>query len=834
MTRKDRRTLGRLAVAIALLVAAAAPARAQDNGCAELDSFPAVPPQGRAPPLDRAVSIQVRDVALRDVLDRLAVGARVRLSYSPDLLPLERRVCASLHAVALGGALSELLAGTGVEARALGGEQVVLAPLSGSAVPAFARRTAVLEQVVVTGSAAGAPERSLPVGLTVLSGADIRRRAVSGTISELVDGAVPGVWAWVQAPTSLLARYASIRGASSFDVRYPKVYIDGIEMASPLLASRIDPEMIERVEVIRGPQGAALYGTDAISGVINIVTRNAGATAGAPALGGHASFGVASSDYVARPPVTQEYGATLRGGSSARSLTLGITAGGTGAYVPGAYDRHIGFTGSARVVRARTIVTATARAQAAQALMPGSPVLLDSLPITIAPATPQSAMQYTLGTTVRVMQSERLTHTLVLGVDGYRLSGVGFESTPVPSAADSALRAADGAADRATLRVGSVIGLGGPDLSTTLTLAAEQSLLRSATRDTATTVTSGSGGPGPSGGGEGHGGSGVAWRSNTGLIVQGTSALHGVVYLTGGIRLEQNAGFLGAPRWSALPMLGASLVGGGDGVLVKVRAAYGRGIRPARTASRESTWGHEGRDEIERFGVKPESQSGIEFGGDLYIGRALALRVTRFDQTASNLIQPVIVDLGSYSGGGQPEPRRIEYQLQNVGQIANDGWEIEGQLARGPASLGGTFTWTSSTVERLSYGYSGDLLVGDRMLEVPRLTASLSAGWNAARWSASVAAARAADWINYDRLALAAAIVTDTTTTIPPSGAWLRSYWRRYDGVTRLRASFSRQLTDLVMIVLSGDNLLGAQTGEPDDVTVVPGRTIRLGVRTSF
>ena len=56
-----------------------------------------------------------------------------------------------------------------------------------------------------------------------------------------------------------------------------KVYIDGIEVANPLLLTQITPELIERVEVIRGPQGAALYGSDAISGVVNIVSRHEGA-----------------------------------------------------------------------------------------------------------------------------------------------------------------------------------------------------------------------------------------------------------------------------------------------------------------------------------------------------------------------------------------------------------------------------------------------------------------------------------------------------------------------------------------------------------------------------
>ena len=75
---------------------------------------------------------------------------------------------------------------------------------------------------------------------------------------------------------SLLARYGSIRGASSFGVSYPKVYVDGIEVANSLLVTHLDPDAISKIEVIRGPQGAALYGANAISGVMNIVTRQEG------------------------------------------------------------------------------------------------------------------------------------------------------------------------------------------------------------------------------------------------------------------------------------------------------------------------------------------------------------------------------------------------------------------------------------------------------------------------------------------------------------------------------------------------------------------------------
>jgi hemoglobin/transferrin/lactoferrin receptor protein len=56
---------------------------------------------------------------------------------------------------------------------------------------------------------------------------------------------------------------------------------DRYEGRNTLQFNMLDPDAIERIEVIRGP-ASALYGSDAMTGVINIVTRRAQIDASAP------------------------------------------------------------------------------------------------------------------------------------------------------------------------------------------------------------------------------------------------------------------------------------------------------------------------------------------------------------------------------------------------------------------------------------------------------------------------------------------------------------------------------------------------------------------------
>ena len=171
--------------------------------------------------------------------------------------------------------------------------------------------------------------------------------------------------------------------------------------------------------------------------------------------------------------------------------------------------------------------------------------------------------------------------------------------------------------------------------------------------------------------------------------------------------------------------------------------------------------------------------------------------------------------------------------MQNLGKVGNNGWELQASWQRGAFGLAGTLSLVDSRVEQVAPGYTGDLQAGDRMLAVPAQTMGIMASWTARRWATSVTAARAADWINYDRIALARAYA-DAESGQPLVGAQLRSFWREYDGFTRLRAVVSREVRQGIQLTVTGDNLLNHQIGEPDNITITPGRTISVGLRTAF
>jgi vitamin B12 transporter len=87
-----------------------------------------------------------------------------------------------------------------------------------------------------------------------------------------------------------------LRGSDSNHVL---VMIDGVKINPGTIGGaalqNINPQIIERIEIVKGPR-SALYGSEAIGGVINIITRHAGSSTTIEAIAGSNNYHQLSAD----------------------------------------------------------------------------------------------------------------------------------------------------------------------------------------------------------------------------------------------------------------------------------------------------------------------------------------------------------------------------------------------------------------------------------------------------------------------------------------------------------------------------------------------------------
>lgn len=111
--------------------------------------------------------------------------------------------------------------------------------------------------------------------------------ATAGNASQLLTGRIPGVDVATPGGTIGSSARIRIRGASSLSLSNdPLLIVDGIRVENSTASSTIgvggqlpsrfndiNPEDIEKIDVLKGPAAGALYGTAAANGVIQITTK---------------------------------------------------------------------------------------------------------------------------------------------------------------------------------------------------------------------------------------------------------------------------------------------------------------------------------------------------------------------------------------------------------------------------------------------------------------------------------------------------------------------------------------------------------------------------------
>jgi len=839
-TTRAARALASAALVV-LVVYPKASLQAQDvppaQQVARTDTVLTIRSASRGALLERPVSVHLVGVPIEQALREVAERASLRLSYSSDIIPPARRVTISRTGASAGEVIDQILRDTDLDVAVSPSGYVVLVRVPGRSLysvaalyadtstfpisPLYTRpplRPQVMDRVLVMGTpASGAPERSLASAVSVLTSSQITQSGAT-SMEQLFRSGIPGVVAWDLGISGPFAQIGSVRGSSSFNANYLKTYVDGVELASPYLLFAIDPYSVERIEVIRGPQGSALYGSDAISGVVQVVTRKGAPAANwKPRLDASLSGGMMQSRYTENASGTQHHSGMMSAGGARTSLGFGGTYEQVGAIVPGGSSGYRGTFGGARTMVGPLRLDATMRYADVHFVAPSNPLLgAAPVPSSVRPLLEtQEIENETYGITADYQPRSWWRQTLVVGLD--RHAGAIAPQREPATVADALLGATKENASKSSLRYAMRLQLvETPEFGFSATLGAERSVLlreRLGFRSDLSGI-----------------GSGLASLysdrvENSGLFGQLKLDVNNSLFLTAGLRGEQNSSFGENYGTAFAPMLGAAWTRDLGSLTLKLRTAYGKGIRPPQPNARREIQTLSFR-QVANPSLQPEVQSGTEAGVELYAGDRANLSITTYSQTADGLIQQVVANR-------RTSARTV--QFQNVGRIHNRGVEFEGSVRTGAFRSDLSFALTDSRVLALSRSYTGELSIGDRVPEVPTSAGMASLTWEGSRMRATLGTTFVGSWTGYDWLSYYGNEMgpQQGSGSSPMNRQDDHSYWMRYPSLAKPFVGFSFAMTHGTEWYMRIDNLTNVQQNERDNLQITQGRTASFGLRLS-
>ncbi len=673
-----------------------------------------------------------------------------------------------------------------------------------------------LEQVVVTGTWIPTTVKALPSPVTLIDRAEIELRHPRTTV-QLLREAVPSTVGWdFGADPEQTA--ISLRGASTLDPSTGaiKVYLDGIEVSDRTFAT-IDPNSIERIEVIRGPQAAATYGSDAIGGVMQVFTKRGDSTSNRPALRGQASAGIAEGPYGrfgTGSALRQEYSGSVEGGTAGMSYHIGAGYTETDDWVPQGGNNTPSLYGSLGLKQGKISVDLSARSYTQNAGSVFDPRLGETGFIVFSKPFNRVAKfeEQTAGLRLSFAPTARWQHHVTAGSDQLTQSLTTVErvrTTP----ADTFLFVLDQNRTKTFVSYNtSLIQPVTSAVSANLTLGVDHYVLKSlgtlafrALNTSGPIATDPAFPPSHT----------RTTTTNTGYFAQTMFSWKDAVFLTGGFRAERNSD-LGEDRATQRsPRVGVSVADELGQVTIKVRSSYGESIRPPRPGQRDALVSG-ASVQVANPGLGPERQGGWDAGFDVQVGRWGTFGVSYYRQVAKNLIAFVPLD-----------PATLTSQYQNVGEILNAGVEVEAAVTVSRIRARATFSTGKSRVQQLGATYTGDLRVGEQVLGVPRRTAGLAVSFSP-RFATTVGAGLAyiGSWSNYDFLAQFSCF-----GGTGPCQSANRDYIVTYPGFAKMSLSLDQEITRNLTTFLTIDNLTNSSGTESANSVAQIGRVSMLGLR---
>ncbi len=666
------------------------------------------------------------------------------------------------------------------------------------------------EVVVTTGTVLPTVVKKLPNTISVVTAREIEN--INPTdVADLVRLTVPGA---IYTDEGVGTTYGSfsVRGVSTVSgaASTLKVYIDGVEASDPAYITYMDPSVIERVEVVPGPQASTIYGAGAISGVMQIFTKHG--KAGNTKLSGKVTLTNIDNKYVPNnTPVGQEYMLNASGGYDFVSYNVGLNYNTEPQWIELFQEQALNLTGSTNFNFGDLTGGFSLNYSKRNTTRGWDPLYIqmyNSAGMTYAAPNTAGKSEYkTYSMNLNYKAAQNWSHTFTFGYN--TLNSFSYDRTP--NTTTKLYSVTDSRTERFTASYNTSYSANIMEqLGTATTLGYDWTQYshpffssKVADRNNYNFVDSNPG-----------------YVINSGFYGQTQLSYADFLFLTGGLRADKNpSGSSNAYTWS--PRAGLSGVYEIEKWMVKGRIAWGQSVIIPDASQVAgivgSTYVY-----LPNPNLQSQIQKGWEIGADLYYSSILSVSLTYYNQKPTNLIESV--NLGSNNGISI-------YQYQNVDEVKNEGFEIKAVTHPYDwLTINVNYGTNNSTITQLSPTYTGGSRVGDKLNGQPKYTLSTNIEVTPIEGTTvTLSAFQFGEWIAADFAGfLADAYSGKYKPAIKP---YPSGYLMTYPSYLKINMGVSQKITDILTAFVQVENLTNNDKFERLNMILTQPRTVIFGVK---
>ena len=463
----------------------------------------------------------------------------------------------------------------------------------------------------------------------------------------------------------------SIRGSAGFaGYGLVKVYVDGVQFApDSYFLNTLDKNIIDHIEIVKGPSASTLYGSGANGGVIFVYTKKPAVNS--TNISVTASAGWYDSKWQSEKPFRQLYSFNVSQGFNNVSYFIAGDINNNESYMPDGRQNRNSLAGGIRYHKNNLKITVNGQ-HYNNNYVPERIAFWDTSssayfrnPGTQLPDTARGMVKSNvLGANVTLRLNKWWTHNLVAGwSDGYTNREYLRKNPSLLKSEQKIKGPSFRYYNTITIKGNSPIKaslLTGVEYSNILTslfsIRKSGSNLVFSKTDTADL------------------------QKNTGVFAQLSPSYKDKIFLTVSGRYEFNKIFGNIFN----PRIGVTTNFQIGKLTVKPRVAWGKGIASLSWGDRYPSFSVPNPD------LKPQKQSGWDYGleGFLDDGK-LAFEISRYDYELED---------GIYAKALTPAPN-TQYKNINAGKIENSGWEFSANYTLKGFSISGTYSITNSILK---------------------------------------------------------------------------------------------------------------------------------------